>query len=267
MIKIFPGFVAALFFLMSCNKNDLNQSDIYRIKTSDKALVRFVNSYTSLTPTLSTPPSGPTVDFYINNVKMNATALSYTNFYPNTTGGGAFAEAPSGEVEIKAVLNRPTGGGLPSDTIAKGKFMLGANVSHSIILVDTLPNPTPFNPILMVVQESVSMPAYGKFKLRLMNMIATNELYEIYNSTTGTVVTTGPVAFKNFSDWIELPATGTSQTYQLRVVGTTTAVASTAVTFTNLRSYTFWARGTNPAIPVGAGVTSRARGWVAMTTQ
>jgi hypothetical protein len=263
---IFSTFIAALLFLTSCNKNDLNQVGRYYKKTPDKALVRFVHSYTALTPTLAATPNGPVVDFYINNVKMNAAALSYTGFYPNTTGGGAFAEAPSGEVEIKVVLNRPTGGGLPSDTIAKGKFMLGPNVSHSIILVDDLPNPTPFNPNLMVVQEAVSIAPYGKFKIRFMNLIATNELYEVFNATTSTVLT-GPIAFKNFSDWVELPISGGSQTYQLRVVGTTTAIATTTASLTNLRSYTLWARGTNPAIVVGAGVTSRARSWVNMITQ
>lgn len=266
MKRILFAIFAASVFLASCNKNDLNQADIYREKVPGTALVRFVHSYTALTPTLATPANGPVVDFYINNVKMNATPLAYTNFYPNTSGGGAFAEAPSGVVNIKAVLNRPTGGGLASDTIANGNFTLGPNVSHSIILVDTMPNPTPFNPTLMVVQEAVSIPAYGKFKMRLMNLVATNELYEVYNSTTATVLT-GPIAFKNFSEWIELPASGVSQTYQLRVVGSTTAIATTTTALTNLRSYTLWARGTNPAIAVGSGVTSRARGWVTMITQ
>jgi hypothetical protein len=266
MKRIIFAIFAASVFLAGCNKNNLNEAEIYREKVPDKALVRFVHSYTSLTPTLATPANGPVVDFYINNVKMNATALAYTNFYPNTSGGGAFAEVPSGPVNIKAVLNRPTGGGLPTDTIANGNFILGPNVSHSIILVDTMPNPTPFNPTLMVVQEAVSIPAYGKFKLRLMNLVATNELYEVFNSTTSTVLT-GPIAYKNFSDWVELPATGVSQTYQLRVVGSTTAIATTTTALTNLRSYTLWARGTNPTLTVGAGVTSRARGWVTMITQ
>ena len=257
---IFSSFIAAVL-LSACNKNDLNENKIWDYSINGKALVRFVHSYTSLTPTLATIANGPVVDFYINNVKMNATALAYGNFYPNTSGGGAFAEVPSGPVNIKVVLNRPTGGGLPSDTIARGNFTLGPDVSHSIILVDTLPNPTPFNPTLMVVQEAVSIPPYGKFKLRLMNLIATNEMYEIYNSTTATVLTS-PIAYKNFSDWIELPATGIGQVYQLRVVGSTTAIVTTPSTaLTNLRSYTMWARGTNPAI------TGRPRTMVTMITK
>ncbi len=262
---IYTGLFTALFFI-ACKKNDLNENNVHRPKTPDYALVRFVHSYTSLTPTLATTPNGPIVDFYVNNVKITANPLSYQGIYPLVAGGGAFAEVPSGAVNIKAVLNRPTGGGLPGDTIARGDFRLGPNVSHSIILVDEFPNPTPFNPTLMAVQESVSLPPYGKFKIRLMNLIATNELYEIYNATTATVLTRA-IPYKNFSDWIELPASGVSQVYQLRLVGTTTAVATTTISLTNLRSYTFWARGTNPAIPVGTGVTSRARGWSIVTTQ
>ena len=108
---IFSVFIAAVIF-SACNKNNLNENKVWDYKTPDKALVRFVNSYTSLTPSLATPASGPIVDFYVNNVKMNATALAYGTFFPNVSGGGAFAEVPSGVVNIKAVLNRPTGGGL-----------------------------------------------------------------------------------------------------------------------------------------------------------
>ena len=100
----------------------------------------------------------------------------------------------------------------------------------------------------MVVQESVSMPAYGKFKIRLMNLVASNEVYELYNLTTSTLLNPGGINFKNFSDWIELPVTNISNTYQIRLAGTTTVMATApALTGANQRSYTFWARG-NPSV-------------------
>ncbi len=241
---IISSFIAAIM-LSACNKNDLNENKIWDYNPTSNALVKFLHSYTALTPSLGVPANGPTIDYYINNVKMNATALAYGGLYPNFSGVTA---APSGNVTIKAVLNRATGTGTASDTIAKGNFILGANVVHSVILVDTFPNPTPFNPILMVVQESVSMPAYGKFKLRLLNLVATNEVYELYNLTTATVLTSG-ITYKNLSDWIELPTSTPSSVYQIRLAGTTTVMAQTlsAVTGGNQRSYTFWARG-NPAV-------------------
>ncbi len=246
---IFSSLLAAVL-ISSCNKNDLNEDNIWQGKTPGYALVRFVHAYNALTPSTAVVPNGPRVDFYVNNVKQNANALSWGNVYPTTVGGGAFAQVPGGDVNIKVVLNRPSGGGLPSDTIANGNFTLGPNVSHSIVLVDTLPNPTPFNPTLMVIQEAVSVAPYGKFRLRFMNMVANNNLYEVYNSTSATVLT-APIPYKNLSDWIELPATGVSQTYQLRVVGTTTVVG-TAITsaLTNLRSFTFWGRGGSAGRPI-----------------
>ncbi len=243
---IISVFIAA-FFLSACNKNDLNENKIWDYNPTSNALVKFLHSYTALTPSLGVPANGPTIDYYINNVKMNAAALAYGGLYPNFSG---VASAPSGNVTIKAVLNRVTGTGTANDTIAKGNFILGANVVHSVILVDTFPNPTPFNPILMVIQESVSMPAYGKFKLRLLNLVATNEVYELYNVTSATVVTPG-ISYKNLSDWIELPTSTPSSTYQIRLAGTTTVMAtSLAFSGGNQRSYTFWARG-NPAILSG----------------
>lgn len=245
---IFLALIASTV-ISGCKKNDLNENNITGEKVPGYALVKFVNSYTALTPSTAVPANGPIVDFYINNKKMNGAlgtvGISYGGLFPNISG--AFDQAPSGVVNIKAVLNRPLGGGVASDTISNNTFSLGPNAAHSIILVDTLPNPTPFNPILMVVQESVSMPAYGKFKLRLMNLVATNEVYELYNSTTATVVTSG-VAYKNFSDWIELPTSTPSSVYQIRLAGTTTVMATaTALSGFNQRSYTFWARG-NPSV-------------------
>jgi hypothetical protein len=242
---LFSSLMAGLLFI-SCSKNDLNEINAYSSNTNGTALVKFLNSYTALTPSLGLPVNGPTINYFVNGVKMNATALAYSGLYPVV--GGGFATSPSGPVIIKAVLNRGTaGGGVASDTIASGSFLLGPNVAHSVILVDTLPNPTPFNPIMMVVQESVSMPAYGFFKLRLLNLVATNEVYELYNSTTATVLTSG-ISFKNLSTWVELPTSTPSSVYQIRLAGTTTVMAtSTALTGGNQRSYTFWARG-NPSV-------------------
>jgi hypothetical protein len=238
---IYPG-LAAVILLASCQKNELNEdARVTNYSTPNSSNIKFLNSYTALTPSLGTPtPNGPTVDFYVGNQKMNATAMGYFTIYPAVSG--SYAMAPNGVNKIKAVLNRTTGTALPSDTIAVNNFNLGPNANYTAILIDEAPNPTPINPNLLMVQESPTLPAYGKFKLRLLNLVVTNDLYELYNSTAATVVTAG-IPFKNLSDWIELPVTLTSSTYQIRKVGTTTSLASVSLTPSNQRSYTFWARG------------------------
>jgi hypothetical protein len=257
MKRILFSFIISFLFLSACQKNDLNENKTWDYVPAGSSLLKFLNSYTALTPSLATPANGPTVDYYVNNLKLNATAIGYTTLYPNVSG--AFAAAPNNVVNIKAVLNRAVGTpGLPSDTIANYNFTLAPEKAHSVILVDPLPNPTPANPNLMVIQESVTMPAYGKYKIRLLNLVVNTDLYELYNSTTAAILTTG-IPYKNLSDWIELPLTTTSQTIQLRKVGTTTSLGSVVLTPGNQRSYTFWARGntavTGRAISLSSYIT------------
>ncbi|MBP6430604.1 MAG: DUF4397 domain-containing protein [Ferruginibacter sp.] len=245
----------ALIGFTSCNKNNLNDIALTSNPTNDKAYVKFINSYTALTPSIGTPANGPNVDFYVNGAKTNGAAgttavplgigVPYGSIFPNISSG--YIQTPSDVVNIKAVLNRPTGGGLPSDTIANYNYRLAAGGYYTILLSDVNPNPTPATPNMMLIGESIAKPAYGFFKLRLLNMYVNNQALELYNSTSATVITSG-IVYKNLSNWIELPLHSVSNVYQIRVAGTTTVLgAFTAFTPSNLRSYTFWIRG-NPAV-------------------
>ena len=197
----------------SCNKNRLDKNDPSNLTPENLALVKFVNAYTALTPSASATPNGPSVDFYINNIKVNATALSYSSVFPSATAG--YSAAPSGPVNVKAVLSRPLGGGLPSDTIVNVNTLFGAGIWHTIFLVDTLPNPTPLTPIFLNVAEKPVRAAQGKFKIRLINLIPSIDTLEIYSTLTAKVVATG-VLYKNLSDWNELPLTTTNDVFQLK---------------------------------------------------
>jgi hypothetical protein len=245
---LLPTLFAALVF-SACEKNDLNDDKIWDYKATTTASVKLVHAYTSLYPANVSATNGPAVDFYVNNVKVNATPLSYSNIYPNVTG--SYAAVPSGLVNIKAVLNRASGG-LPSDTLVSSDYRLAADGKYSIIMVDTLPNPTPASPILMVVGESIITPAsYGKFKARFLNLYASSsDTLEIFSTYYNTVVCPAQV-YKNLSDWIELtvpiPAPAVADVWQLRKKGTTVALNSVTLSPGISRSYTFWARG-NPNV-------------------
>ncbi len=247
MHKISLPLIAIAFAFCACKKNDLNKDKVWDAATPNASFVRFINAYTALTPSLGAPPNGPTVDFYINNIKMNATALGYSAIFPNVTGGGAYSQAPSGEVNIKVVLNRVSGTPLPSDTIVNGKYPLKADSNYSIILIDTVPNPTPNSPILMVSGEAPTMPAYGKYKVRFFNLSPTDDLYEVYLKTSETILATN-ISYKNASDWLELPLLETADSVFLRKVGTNVVLAKSAKFQPgNQRSITLWSRG-NPNV-------------------
>jgi hypothetical protein len=254
-ILLYSSLLTALGF-NACNKNNLNEAGlISNANKTEKAFVKFVNSYTALTPSTAATPNGPNVDFYVNNVKINGAAvtagnttgvgIAYGAMFPNISSG--YIQTPSSVVNIKAVLNRPAGGGLPSDTIANYDYRLAAGGYYTILLNDENPSPTPATPNMMLIGESIAQPVNGFFKLRLLNMYVNNQALELYNSTTATIITSG-IVYKNLSSWIELPIHTASNVYQIRVAGTTTVLGSfAAFTPANLRSYTFWIRG-NPSV-------------------
>ena len=264
MKKIFLA-ITVIIFLTACEKN--STAILTTTPTNNDAKIKFVNAYTALTPSLAATANGPTVDFFVNNVRATGalasvtlgSGLGYGVVYPSASGG--YASCASGEVNIKAVLSRPVGTvGLASDTLVNGTYRIAPNGTYTVVMVDATPNPTPQSPNLMVIGESVSPPTTGKFKVRFLNLNATTETLELFNVTTSSVVTSG-IVYKNLSEWIELPITNISNNYNIRIVGSTTnLVANVALNPTNQRSYTFWARG-NPAI------SARARTLSFFTTQ
>ena len=239
--RIFSILTVGSLLLFACNKNDLNeQHQGWQFHNTADAQVKFINAYTALTPSAATPASGPAGDLFVNGVKVTATPVAYGSLYPAL--GGAFAACASGLVNIKAIVNR-TGGNIAGDTLANGNYQLGPT-THSIILVDPNPNPTPLSPNLLVVGESVSMPAYGKYKIRFMNMIAgPADTLNLYSRRLGGNIGTS-IVYKNLSPWVEMPVTSLSDTLELRKAGTTTSIINmNSFVGATSRSYTILARG------------------------
>ncbi len=258
MKKIILPLFAGSLIMTACIKNNLNnQSNTWSYKDPATASLKIINAYTALTPSSAVPAAGPSVDIYVNGIKINATPVAYSGIYPNVAG--AYAQAPSGMVNIKAIVNR-AGGNIAGDTLANGNYQVGPT-THSLILVDTLPFGTPSSPNLLVVGESVSPPAYGKFKVRFMNMVASPaDTLDVYSRRLGGNVATG-ILFKNLSDWLEMPVTTTTDTLELRKKGTTTSITNlNSFSGATSRSYTLLARGNTV-------VTGRTRTLTFFTTQ
>ena len=227
--------------MMACNKNNLNdQSNTWSYFDPTTAQVKIINAFTALTPSASTPAAGPSVDVFVNGVKVNGLPVAYSAIYPNAAG--TYASVASGLVNIKAIINR-TSGNIAGDTLANGNYQVGPT-THSIMLVDPLPFPTPLSPNLLLIGESVSQPAYGKFKVRFMNMIAgPADTLDVYSRRLGGNIATG-ILYKNLSDWRELPVYSTTDTLELRKTGTTTSITNlNSFSGVTPRSYTILARG------------------------
>ena len=230
---------AAIFGLASCDKAD-KQEIIQEIGVTDRAFIKVLNVYTATTPSAATPAAGPSVDIFVNNAKINSTPLGYGSIFPVPA---AYAAVPYGlSVNVKMVLNRATGS-LPSDTIYRGDLNLAAGSYTTLYLVDTLPNPTPYSPIVLPFGESISSAKSNYYKMRFVNLSPGTDTMEIFSKALNTVVMTG-TRYKFASDWVELPLLRRNDTLQMRKPGTTAVVAQILTWNPSTeRVYTVYARG------------------------
>lgn len=236
-ISIFSA--AAILGLSSCDKPDRYET-IQETGVTDKAFIKVLNVYTATTPSSATPAAGPSVDVYVNNAKINTTPLAYTNIFPVPP---AYAAVPFGlSVNVKMVMNR-TGGSLPSDTIYRADLNLAAGSYTTLYLVDTLPNPTPYSPIVLPFGESITGAKSNYYKMRFVNLSPGTDTLEIFSKALNTVLLTG-TRYKFASDWVELPLLRRNDTLIARKPGTTTTV-SQILTWnpSTERVYTVYMRG------------------------
>jgi hypothetical protein len=231
---------AAILGLSSCDKSDRREI-IQETGVTDKAFIKVVHAYTSLTPSSATPAAGPSVDVYVNNAKINNVPIGYTAMFPVPA---AYAAVPYGlSVNVKMVINR-TGGSLPSDTIYRSDLNLAAGSYTTLYLVDTFPNPTPYSPIVLPFGESITSAKSNYYKMRFVNLSAGTDTLEVFSKALNTVVMPG-TRFKFASDWVELPLLRRNDTLQLRKPGSTTVISSILTWNPSTeRVYTVYARGT-----------------------
>jgi len=230
----------AILGLSSCDKSDRKEI-IQETGVTDKAFIKIVNAYTSLTPSSATPAAGPSVDVFVNNAKINTTPIGYTAMFPVPA---AYAAVPSGlGVNVKMVINR-TGGSTPADTIYRSNLNLATGSYTTLYLVDTFPNPTPASPIVLPFGESITAARPNFYKMRFVNLSPGNDTLEVFSKALNTVLLPG-TRFKFASDWVELPLLRRNDTLQLRKPGIATVISSILTWNPSTeRVYTVYARGT-----------------------
>ena len=244
-ILFYSCLIVAAF--AGCKKNKLAENQIWNNSPATYANIRFYNAFTALTPSAGIPANGPSVDIFVNNVRINGAAgglgVAYGGVFPTATG--TYANIPAGTlVNFKVVLNRVAGGATPSDTIVNTNLNLGPLSQTTLFLTDSLPVPiSPTNPFLVTVGESVSPPITGKFKMRFVNMVANGDTLGVYSRRNGALVADN-IVYRSLSPWIELPLPPFADTLDLRKTGTVANISSVSnFTGGNQRSYTFIARG------------------------
>jgi hypothetical protein len=247
--KILTTVLLGMLILSSCFKRNESISILNLNPAGDIAYVKFVNTYTAASPSATTPtPNGPSVNVFVNNVKVNGAALSY---------GGSFPLSPSYTgvtpglgINIKVVLNRSTGVQQAGDVLSDKNYDLGVNSYTTFYIADTTPNPTPFNPFVIPIQELVANAPIGYFRARFVNMIPSADTLEVFSKRLNAVIFSGQL-YKNASQTVELPTFASSDTLQLRKVSAPATVLATINGFvpTSARVYTVYCTGNITSSP------------------
>lgn len=218
------------------------------------AYVKFINTYAGLNPTTVSPALGPSVNVYVNGVKVNATPLGYGGSFPLSPS--YVGVAPGLAINIKVILNRTNNTPMSGDTLSNKNYDLGVNSYTTFYVADTTPNPTPFNPFVVPIQELITDAPVGFFRARFVNMCPSTDTLEVFSPRLNAVIFNGQL-YKNASPTVELPIYTVSDVLQLRKVSAPATVLQTLSFLpTSSRTYTVYCTGNITGAPRARVLTS-----------
>jgi hypothetical protein len=235
------ALVAGTILFSACKREEYTVVQAQGV--NGMAFLKLVNVYTALTPSATSPASGPSVNVFVNGVRINPPGLSYGALFPATAN---YAEvAPALGSNILVVLNRATGP-IAGDTLINKNFDIAAGSYTSLYIVDTLPNPNPntASPTILPFGETVTAAHVGNFKARFVNMMPSTDTIEVFSKVLNAVIFSG-TRFKNASDWVEMPVFLKTDTLQMRKVSAPTVVLGQIIGFqpNSERVVTVYAQG------------------------
>ncbi len=246
---IYWVFSVLVMLTYSCKKVDLI-ADNRKWEFPDEgdfANVRIFHNYSGKTPILPLG-TGPVVFMYTNGKKLNGNGLSYAGNWPSPND---YATLPTGVNNFNAVLARlsttvpqvplPIAGDTVmsfTETLVKGKH-------YSLFLVDTAPTMRH-----VLVNDDLTVPAIGKYKIRLANFINNTvpDTLSLYSRLSASNIVTG-IKQREVSPFFEMPTSTLNDTLELRKNNVTMATyfvgGSTAQSFfpVSQRIYTVVCRG------------------------
>jgi hypothetical protein len=254
-IKTAITALTVIILISSCYKREDSITKLAVTLTSNTAYIKFVNTYTPLTPSNNTPATGPAVNIFVNDVRVNSTPIGYGSVFPAAPN---YAGIPSGlAINIKVIQDRTGGVPLPGDTLSNKNYDLGTESYTTLYLTDATPNPTPFNPYILPIQELVTNAPVGYFRARFVNMIPSNDTLEVFSKRLNAVIFSGQL-YKNATQTVEIRTFPILDTLQLRKVSAPATVLATLNGFspTSSRTYTVYCTGNINLTPRGRVLTS-----------
>lgn len=247
MKKIFL-FLFITAALTACKKK---YESIYSFPPSaGKANVKVIHALPNIFPVGSTTAQAG-LQIYVNGGKLTGTAITY--------GGGVFpgleyAQVPAGNVTVKAAVAATATA--PEIVAFTGNLDLAAGKTYSLFVADTMPTAS-----ILRIEEDFSLQAdSGKYFVRLVNLTARTTAYDLYG-VTDAAMTVPNVAYKTASPWVQVFVGSGARTFAIRKPGSTTNVATIAITPVAGRMYTVFSYGidggTGARVPRVTFFTSR----------
>lgn len=206
-IKLLLLAVLPAVFLASCDDDD----DLNLLE--DNAQVMVVHA----------SPDAPAVDLYVDDAKVNTTALNY----PNNTG---YLEVDNGNRNFKVT---PAGAAI-SSAVINANVNLEDDKAYSVFAANTVSSIE-----AVVLEDDLSEPASGKAHVRFVHLSPDAPAVDI-------AVENGPVLFSNIQfkgNTAFTPVDAGTYTLEVRPAGSTDAVLTTPVQLTDGGIYTIFARG------------------------
>lgn len=244
MKKISLLFLCTAIVFVACKKNKLD--DVNQLLDSDQtnnANVKFIHTFASITPALTTG-AGPNIFMYQNGKKLNgsttgSSSLVYGGISPLTT---SYSLIPFGPIYFQGIMAR-VAGSIPApiagDTVFTASQGLISGKYYSLFLTDTVPTPS-----IKVVEDDMSLPDTGKYKIRFGNFISNpTESYSVWSRREGKLILDN-ISYKTVSNFISLAIPIGLDTFDLRKVGTTVNISSiNSFSPVQQRIYTLFSRG------------------------
>lgn len=168
-------------------------------------------------------PDAPSVDLYVDDAKVNTTALAY----PGNTG---YLDVENGNRNFKVT---PAGAAL-SNAVINASVTLEEDKAYSVFAANTVSNIE-----AVILEDDLSEPASGKAHVRFVHLSPDAPAVDI-------AVQNGPILFPNVAfkgSTAFTPVDAGTYTLEVRPTGTTTAALTTEVQLANGGIYTIFAKG------------------------
>ncbi|GAB2702259.1 hypothetical protein GCM10027037_29720 [Mucilaginibacter koreensis] len=211
-------------------------------------------------------PGAPNVDVFLNDTKINGTALAYPVTFPNNN----YSSAGAGTYTFKSVVNTPTPVPAAAPVIPFGTTLnstaltLNEGAYYSIFITGQ-PTATTVNPL--IVEDKLPVAASDKAYIRFVNAMPDGNAVDLTgglvpsNASVPTTITTyfNNLAPRGVGNFIAVDAIPAGSQYQLTMKQTASQAVvgkTLSVSLIPGRIYTLWAYGFNTAYTI-PNTTSR----------